>query len=177
MLDFLLEIKYICEGDWKVVLVLFVLYCCCVEIIGLVEVKMIINVYNLGVDLYMIDFEDLNLLNWDNQIQGQINFYKVICCEFLFKGENGKEYKFNDKIVILQICLCGWYFDEKYVLVDGQCVGGGIFDFVVVFFYNVKEQIVCGVGFFFYLLKMESYFEVCLWNDIFVMVQDYIGLL
>lgn len=143
---------------------------------GFVECKMIINVLNLGVDLYMMDFEDLNVLSWMNQIDGQINLKDVVCCMILFE-QNGKLYKLNDKVVMLIVCLCGWYFDEKYVMVDGQCVFGGIFDFVLFLFYNVKELFVCGLGLYFYLLKMESYFEVCLWNDIFVVVQEVVGVL
>ncbi|PKO36590.1 MAG: malate synthase A, partial [Betaproteobacteria bacterium HGW-Betaproteobacteria-6] len=51
-----------------------------------------------------------------------------------------------------------------------------IFDFAVVFFHNAKEQIARGAGPFFYLPKMESHLEARLWNDIFVMAQDHIGL-
>ncbi|MBS1220792.1 MAG: malate synthase [Proteobacteria bacterium] len=66
--------------------------------------------------------------------------------------------------------------DEKHVLVDGQRVGGGIFDFAVVFFHNAKEQIARGAGPFFYLPKMESHLEARLWNDIFCMAQDELGI-
>jgi malate synthase len=62
------------------------------------------------------------------------------------------------------------------VLVDGQRVGGGIFDFAVVFFHNAKEQIARGAGPFYYLPKMESHLEARLWNDIFVMAQDHCGI-
>jgi hypothetical protein len=45
-----------------------------------------------------------------------------------------------------------------------------------VFFHNAKEQVARGAGPFFYLPKMESHLEARLWNDIFVMAQDHIGL-
>src|SRR6185369_11497900 len=176
MPDFLPETKHIREGDWKVAPVPPALHCRRVEITGPVEAKMIINAFNSGADSYMTDFEDSNSPNWDNQIQGQINLYKAIRRELSFKGENGKEYKLNDKIATLQIRPRGWHLDEKHVLVDGQRVGGGIFDFAVVFFHNAKEQIARGAGPFFYLPKMESHLEARLWNDIFVMAQDHIGL-
>jgi malate synthase len=70
----------------------------------------------------------------------------------------------------------GWHLDEKHVLVDGQRVSGGIFDFALVFFHNAKEQIARGAGPFYYLPKMESHLEARLWNDIFVMAQEHIGL-
>ena len=62
------------------------------------------------------------------------------------------------------------------MLVDGQRVSGGIFDFALVFFHNAKEQIARGAGPFYYLPKMESHLEARLWNDIFIKAQDFIGL-
>ena len=43
-------------------------------------------------------------------------------------------------------------------------------------FHNAKEQIARGAGPFFYLPKMESHLEARLWNDIFCMAQDEIGI-
>jgi malate synthase len=79
-------------------------------------------------------------------------------------------------IATLQIRPRGWHLDEKHVLVDGQRVSGGIFDFGLVFFHNAKEQIARGAGPFYYLPKMESHLEARLWNDIFCMAQDELGI-
>src|SRR5574343_1759625 len=136
MPDFLPETKAIREGDWKVAPVPAALQCRRVEITGPVEAKMIINAFNSGADSYMTDFEDSNSPKWENHSQGQINLYKAIRRELSFKNEAGKEYKRNDTIGTLQIRPRGWHLDEKHVLVDGQRVGGGIFDFAVVFFHN-----------------------------------------
>jgi malate synthase len=176
MPDFLPETQHIREGDWKIAPLPKALERRRTEITGPVEAKMIINAYNSGADSYMTDFEDSNSPKWENQIQGQINLYQAIRRELSFKNENGKEYKLNDQIATLQIRPRGWHLDEKHVLVDGQRVGGGIFDFAVVFFHNAKEQIARGAGPFYYLPKMESHLEARLWNDIFVMAQDHIGL-
>ena len=176
MPDFLPETKHIREGDWKISPLPTALERRRTEITGPVEAKMIINAYNSGADSYMCDFEDSNSPNWDNQIQGQVNVFKAIRRELSFKNEAGKEYKLNDKIATLQIRPRGWHLDEKHVLVDGQRVGGGIFDFALVFFHNAREQIARGAGPFFYLPKMESHLEARLWNDIFVLAQDHVGL-
>ena len=176
MPDFLPETKHVREGDWKVAPVPAALQCRRVEITGPVEAKMIINAYNSGADSYMTDFEDSNSPNWENQIQGQVNLYKAIRRELSFTNEAGKEYKLNDKIATLQIRPRGWHLDEKHVLVDGQRVGGGIFDFALVFFHNAKEQIARGAGPFYYLPKMESHLEARLWNDIFVFAQNELGI-
>ncbi len=146
------------------------------EITGPVERKMIINAFNSGADSYMTDFEDSNSPNWFNQIQGQVNLYDAIRRQLTFTNEAGKVYKLNDKIATLQIRPRGWHLDEKHVLVDGQRVSGGIFDFALVFFHNAKEQVARGAGPFFYLPKMESHLEARLWNEIFCMAQDHIGM-
>ncbi|AVZ80040.1 malate synthase A [Zoogloeaceae bacteirum Par-f-2] len=174
--DFLPETQAVREGDWKIAPLPPALACRRVEITGPVERKMIINALNSGADSYMTDFEDSNSPNWYNQIQGQVNLYDAVRRQIDFVAENGKEYKLADKIATLQVRPRGWHLDEKHVLVDGQRVSGGIFDFALFFFHNAKEQVARGAGPFFYLPKMESHLEARLWNDIFCMAQDHLGL-
>jgi malate synthase len=136
---------------------------------------MVINAFNSGADSYMTDFEDSNTPNWHNQIQGQINL-KAAIRRTLTLQQGEKSYKLNDKIATLQVRPRGWHLDEKHVLIDGARVSGGIFDFAIFMFHNAKEQIARGAGPFFYLPKMESHLEARLWNDIFVMTQNELGL-
>ncbi len=173
--DFLAETQAIREGDWKVAPVPPALQCRRVEITGPVEAKMVINAFNSGADSYMTDFEDSNSPLWTNQIQGQINLSQAIRRTLTLES-NGKTYKLNDKIATLQVRPRGWHLDEKHVLVDGQRVHGGIFDFALFMFHNAKEQIARGAGPFFYLPKLESHLEARLWNDVFVMTQNELGL-
>ncbi|GAB7548394.1 malate synthase A [Cupriavidus ulmosensis] len=173
--DFLPETKSVREGDWKVAPVPPALHCRRVEITGPVEAKMVINAFNSGADSYMTDFEDSNTPNWHNQLQGQVNL-KAAVRRTLTLDSNGKHYKLADKIATLQVRPRGWHLDEKHVTIDGQRVSGGIFDFALFLFHNAKEQIARGAGPFFYLPKMESHLEARLWNDVFVMAQNEIGL-
>ena len=173
--DFLPETKSIREGDWKVAPVPKALECRRVEITGPVEAKMVINAFNSGADSYMTDFEDSNTPNWHNQLQGQVNL-KAAVRRTLTLESKGKQYKLNDKIATLQVRPRGWHLDEKHVTIDGKRVSGGIFDFALFLFHNAKEQIARGAGPIFSLPKMESHLEARLWNDIFVMAQNEIGL-
>jgi len=173
--DFLPDTRAIREGDWKVAPIPKALQCRRVEITGPVDAKMVINAFNSGADSYMTDFEDSNSPVWSNQIQGQINLSKAIRRELALE-QNGKTYKLNDKIATLQVRPRGWHLDEKHVLVDGQRVHGGIFDFALFMFHNAREQIARGAGPFFYLPKMESHLEARLWNDVFVMTQNELNL-
>jgi malate synthase len=173
--DFLAETKWIRDGNWKIAPIPADLQCRRVEITGPVERKMIINALNSGADAYMTDFEDSNSPNWDNQIQGQINLIDAIRRTITLE-QGGKFYKLNDKVATLVVRPRGWHLDEKHVIVDGQRVSGGIFDFALFMFHNAKELLARGTGPYFYLPKMESQLEARLWNDIFVMTQKELGI-
>ncbi|XVJ71587.1 MAG: malate synthase A [Rhizobacter sp.] len=173
--DFLPETAAIRAGDWKVAPIPKALHCRRVEITGPVEAKMVINAFNSGADSYMTDFEDSNSPVWSNQIQGQINLGQAIRRTLKLESK-GKVYQLNDKIATLQVRPRGWHLDEKHVTVDGQRAHGGIFDFALFMFHNAKELIARGAGPYFYLPKMESHLEARLWNDVFVMTQNELGL-
>lgn len=175
MPDFLAETKSVREADWTIAPVPKDLQRRRVEITGPAERKMIINALNSGADSYMTDFEDSNTPNWSNQIQGQIALMDAIRRRIDFE-QGGKRYKLNDKIATLVVRPRGWHLDEKHVLVDGERVSGGIFDFALFLFHNAKELMARASGPYFYLPKMESHLEARLWNDIFCMAQDELGI-
>ncbi|MGC8508901.1 MAG: malate synthase A [Thiomonas sp.] len=173
--DFLPETRAVREGDWTIAPLPPALLRRRVEITGPVDRKMIINAFNSGADSYMADFEDANTPNWDNQIQGQINLFEAIRRTIRLET-GGKTYALGDTIATLQIRPRGWHLDEKHVLVDGQRVSGGLFDFGLFFFHNAHELRARGAGPYFYLPKMESHLEARLWNDVFVLAQQELGL-
>jgi malate synthase len=173
--DFLAETAHIRNGDWTIAPIPEALECRRVEITGPVERKMVINALNSGADSYMTDFEDSNSPNWDNQVSGQINMMDAVRGTIALE-QNGKSYKLNDKVATLVVRPRGWHLDEKHVTVDGKRVSGGIFDFALFMVHNAKEQLARGAGPYFYLPKMESHLEARLWNDIFVMTQNELGL-
>ncbi|KAH9807442.1 malate synthase [Melampsora americana] len=147
-----------------------------VEITGPVDRKMVINALNSGSATYMADFEDSHAPTWLNNLDGQINLYDAVRRQISFKGPNGKSYQLNPKIATLIVRARGWHLDENHVLIHGQPISGGIFDFGLYFFHNAHECVKRGFGPYFYLPKMEHYLEARLWNDIFKLSQDYIGL-
>src|SRR4051812_23169081 len=173
--DFLPETKHIREGDWTIAPIPKALECRRVEITGPVERKMVINAFNSGADSYLTDFEDSNTPNWDNQLTGQVNMRDAVRRTISLE-QNGKSYKLNDKIATLVVRPRGWHLDEKHVLVDGKRISGGVFDFALFMVHNAKEQLARGAGPYFYLPKLESHLEARLWNDIFVMTQNELGL-
>jgi malate synthase len=173
--DFLAATRSIREGDWKIAPLPQDLQCRRVEITGPVERKMIINALNSGADSYMTDFEDSNAPSWDNQITGQIDLKDAVRRTISLE-QNGKSYQLNARTATLIVRPRGWHLDEKHVMVDGQRVSGGLFDFALFLFHNAKELIARGSGPYFYLPKMESHLEARLWNDIFVAAQEALGI-
>ncbi|CUA95405.1 malate synthase A [Thiomonas bhubaneswarensis] len=173
--DFLAETQSVRDGQWTIAPLPKALERRRVEITGPVDRKMIINALNSGADSYMADFEDANTPNWDNQIAGQINLFDAIRRTIRLE-QNGKSYELGDTVATLQVRPRGWHLDEKHMLVDGQRVSGSLFDFGLFFFHNARELLARGAGPYFYLPKMESHLEARLWNDVFVLAQQELGL-
>jgi len=148
-----------------------------VEITGPTDRKMVVNALNSNVWTYMADFEDSSAPTWDNMINGQVNLYDAIRKQVDFK-QGGKEYKLRtDRVLPTLIARArGWHLEEKHFTIDGEACSGSLFDFGLYFFHNAQELVKRGTGPYFYLPKMESHLEARLWNDVFCLAQDYIGM-
>ena len=174
--DFLPDTRAVREGDWTCAPVGADIQDRRVEITGPVDRKMIINALNSGAKVFMADFEDANTPRWDNNLQGHLNLRDAIRRRIDYVSPEGKSYKLNDKVATLFVRPRGWHLPEKHVKVDGQIMSGGLFDFALYFFHNAKELVARGSGPYFYLPKLESHLEARLWNDVFVMAQDTLGV-
>ena len=175
-LDFLHETKHIREGDWTCAPIPRDLQDRRVEITGPTDRKMVINALNSGAKMFMADFEDANSPTWRNMVEGQINLRDAIRRTITFTSPEGKEYKLKEKLAVLLVRPRGWHLVEKHLLVDGEPIAGGLFDFGLYFFHNAKELIARGSGPYFYLPKMESHLEARIWNDAFNLAQDELGI-
>ena len=147
-----------------------------VEITGPVDRKMVINALNSGAKVFMADFEDSNTPTWENTIQGQINLRDAVDGTISFTNPDGKEYALGETLATLLVRPRGWHLIEKHVLVDGQQVSAGIFDLALYTFHNAKTLLGRGSGPYFYLPKLESHLEARLWNDIFLVIEEEIGI-
>jgi malate synthase len=147
------------------------------EITGPTDRKMVVNALNANVWTYMADFEDSSAPTWENMINGQVNLYDAIRKQVDFK-QGEKEYKLRtDRVLPTLIARSrGWHLEEKHFTVDGEPISGSLFDFGLYFFHNAEELVKRGTGPYFYLPKMESHLEARLWNDVFCLAQDYIGM-
>lgn len=175
--DFLPETEHIRNGDWTILSVPQDLQDRRVEITGPSgDRKMVINALNSGAKAFMADFEDANSPTWSNTIHGQINMRDAINRTIDYVSPEGKKYALHDEIATLIVRPRGWHLDEKHVLVDGKPISGSLFDFGLYFFHNAKNLLAKGSGPYFYLPKLESHLEARLWNDVFVLAQDELGI-
>src|ERR1700722_9600055 len=174
--DFLAETAEIREGDWSVAPIPPDLLDRRVEITGPTDRKMIINALNSGAKVFMAYCEDAHAPTWSNMVEGQLNLSEAVRRTIEFKSPEGKEYRVKDKPAVLFVRPRGWHLLEKHLLVDGEPVSGGLFDALLYLFHNAKELIRRGSGPYFYLPKMESHLEARLWNDVFILAQEEIGI-
>ncbi|OLB53173.1 MAG: malate synthase A [Ktedonobacter sp. 13_2_20CM_2_56_8] len=176
MPDFLPETERIRQGSWTVAPIPDDLQDRRVEITGPAERKMTINALNSGAKVFMADFEDAHSPTWEGTIQGQINVRDAVNRTISYTAPEGKQYSLQEKTATLLVRPRGWHLPEKHVLIDGQPISGGIFDFGLYFFHNVKSLLERGTGPYFYLPKLENHLEARLWNDVFVLAQDELGI-
>ena len=176
MPDFLPETAEIRAGTWTIAPIPADLQDRRVEITGPVDRKMVINALNSGAKVFMADFEDAHSPTWEATIQGQINVRDAINRSISFTGPEGKQYALQEKTATLVVRPRGWHLPEKHVTIDGQQISGGLFDFGLYFFHNAKALLERGSGPYFYLPKLENHQEARLWNDVFVLAQQELGI-
>ncbi|MFJ5692817.1 malate synthase A [Arthrobacter sp. NPDC093125] len=149
-----------------------------VEITGPVDKKMTINALNSGARVWLADMEDSSTPTWRNVIKGQLNLTDALERRIDFTTEEGKEYKLRPAAELPTIVVRprGWHLPEKHMLVNGTPIAGGIVDFGLYFFHNARRLLAQGKGPYFYLPKIENHLEARLWNDIFILAQDLLGI-
>ncbi|MHC6219145.1 malate synthase A [Arthrobacter sp. MMS24-S77] len=149
-----------------------------VEITGPVDRKMTINALNSGAKVWLADMEDSSTPTWRNVIQGQLNLTDALERRIDFTSPEGKEYKLRaaEELPTIVVRPRGWHLPEKHMLIDGKPVAGGVVDFGLFFFHNARRLLAQGKGPYFYLPKIENHLEARLWNDIFILAQDLLGI-
>jgi len=174
--DFLPQTESVRTSDWTVAAIPKDLRERRVEITGPTDRKMIINALNSGASVFMADFEDANCPTWENLVQGQQNLCDAVDGTIEFTSPEGKRYRLNEQTATLMVRPRGWHLPEKHVWLEGKPVPGGLWDFGLFFFHNAQKLLERGSGPYFYLPKLESHLEARLWNDVFLMAQDELGI-
>jgi malate synthase len=173
--DFLPETRQIRDSDWAVAVAPADLRDRRVEITGPTDRKMVINALNSGARCFMADFEDANSPTWDNMIGGQVNLIDAVR-RTIAHEENGKVYELGDEPATLLVRPRGWHLDEPRIVVDGKPMAASLVDSGLYLFHNAVELLERGTGPYFYLAKLEGHLEARLWNDVFVVAEERLGI-
>ncbi|MER5967129.1 malate synthase A [Streptomyces sp. NPDC002057] len=149
-----------------------------VEITGPPDRRMAVNALNSGARVWMADFEDATAPTWDNVIGGQLTLLDAVERRIDFTTADGKEYRLadRDRLATIVVRPRGWHLDEEHLEVDGRPVPASLVDFGLYFFHCARRQIDAGHGPYFYLPKLEGRDEARLWNDVFLLAQELLGI-
>ena len=174
---FLAETREIRESSWTVAPLPDDLQDRRVEITGPVTRKLVVNALNSGANVFMADFEDATAPAWENLVDGQINLRDANRRTIDFTDPtSGKSYALGHEVATLFVRPRGWHLWENHVLLNGKPIPGALFDFGLYLFHNATALLERATGPYFYLPKLQSHLEARLWNDVFLLAQQRLGL-
>lgn len=170
------------SGNWKVAPLPTDLLTRRVEITGPVNSeKMVINMLSRNsdgfrADMAMLDFEDSMKPSWDNVINGYHNVIGAVDGTLRFE-DKGKIYELDqeDKAGVM-VRVRGLHLAENNIFVQGEPVSAGLVDLIVTFYHTAQNFIDQKKTPKFYIPKCEHYLEARWWNDLFVLLQQSMGL-
>ena len=165
--EFLADTAAVRAADWRISPVPADLADRRVEITGPVDRKMVINALNAPVRAFMADFEDSCSPTWDNVIRGQVNLNDAVRGTISHEDRaTGKVYRLAEHTATLIVRPRG----------NGEAVSGALCDFALFLANNCEALARRGTGPYFYLPKIESHLEARLWNEVFVVAQEALGI-
>jgi len=152
-----------------------------VEITGPTDRKMTINAMNSGARVWLADHEDAMSPTWANVIGGQLNLFDAIRRQIDFTSPEGKQYRLGAQTPTIVFRPRGWHLVEKHLrFTDAPGIAApasaSLVDFGLYAFHNAHELIERGTGPYFYLPKLESHLEARLWDEVFSLTEELLGL-
>jgi len=152
-----------------------------VEITGPTDRKMTVNALNSGANVWLADGEDALSPTWHNVICGQLNLKDAIRRRIDFVTDEGKQYRLGEQTPTIVFRPRGWHLPEqqlRYQRADGRScrTSGSLVDAGLYLFHNAHELIERGTGPYFYLPKLESHLEARLWDEVFTLAEQRLGL-
>ncbi|WP_265444263.1 malate synthase A [Flexivirga meconopsidis] len=146
------------------------------ELVAPATPKMAVHALNSGAKVWLADLEDATAPSWRNIVDGQITLYDAVRGTLSYESSDGSTQTVDDNPATIVMRPRGWHLCEKHVTIDGRPISASLFDFGIYFFHNARKLIENGAGPYFYLPKIESHLEARLWNDVFVLAQDRLGI-
>jgi malate synthase len=149
-----------------------------VEITGPADAATTVSALNSGASVWRADFEDACTPLWSTLIEGQLNLKDALDRTMDVTDGDGQPavLRPDEELPTIVVRPRGWHLDEKHVLIGGRRASGSLTDFALYLTACAQRQLDKDKGPYFDLPKLESHLEARLWNDAFVLAQDFLGL-
>ncbi|MBX9243336.1 malate synthase A [Actinotalea ferrariae] len=154
-----------------------------VEITGPTDRRMAVNALNSGARVWLADLEDATSPTWQNVVGGQHTLRDAVRGRLDFTSPGGKEYRVRTDGATPTIVMRprGWHLAEKHLCFTDRTgqrfpASASLVDAGLYAFHNARALVDAGRGPYFYLPKIESHGEARLWDDVFVLTEELLGL-
>ena len=150
-----------------------------VEITGPVDKKMTINALNSGAKVWLADMEDSST---PHLAQRHHRASSTSPTRWSAASTSPPRRARSTSCARPANCPPSWSAPAAGTCRRSTCsstanpIAGGIVDFGLYFFHNARRLLAQGKGPYFYLPKIENHLEARLWNDIFILAQDLLGI-
>ena len=115
---------------------------------------------------------------WENVVDGQLNLRDAIDRHdrlHLARGQELRARATELATIVVRPARLAPAGEAHHWSTASRC-RAALFDFGLYFFHYGQRQIDAGQGPYFYLPKMETHLEARLWNDVFVLAQERLGI-
>ncbi|MGQ7296397.1 malate synthase A [Quadrisphaera sp. KR29] len=168
-----------------------------VEITGPCEPKMAVNALNSGALVWLADLEDASSPTWSNVITSQLVLRDAVRGRLTHTASDGRRYdvlpvspdgqpreghRTADTTIVVR--PRGWHLTEKHLrIVDprdstgqGCPASASLVDWALYATGCARELVDAGKGPYAYLPKVQSHQEARLWNEVFTLTEERLGL-
>ncbi|PWJ48830.1 malate synthase [Quadrisphaera granulorum] len=168
-----------------------------VEITGPCEPKMAVNALNSGARVWLADLEDACSPTWKNVVTSQLVLRDAVRGQLTHTAADGRRYEVlpvsTDGTAGEQVMACdttivmrprGWHLAEKHLrIVDPRDPSGqgcpasaSLVDWALFATGCARELVASGKGPYAYLPKLQSHLEARLWDEVFTVTEEHLGL-
>ncbi|WP_438317916.1 malate synthase A [Streptomyces sp. HUAS TT3] len=147
-----------------------------VEITGPPDRRTAVQALHSGAHVWTADFADATAPTWDNVIGGQLSLLDACRRRVDPPTPGGRGHRLVARPATLMVRPRGWHLAEEHLRVEGRAPSASLVDFGLYFFHCARRQVDAGSGPYFSLPQLENRYEARLWNDVFRLAQDLLGI-
>ncbi|RFU82687.1 malate synthase A [Streptomyces triticagri] len=147
-----------------------------VEIAGPPDRRTTARALGSAAQVWVADFEDATSPTWDNIVGGQLNLLDAAERAIDLGTPDDERHGPGEHRTTVVVRPRGWHLTEDHLEFDGRPAPASLVDFGLYFFHCAQRRIDAGHGPYFCLPKLENRGEARLWNDVFLLAQDLLGI-